>query len=145
MIAQQRKSLGQLIWKRKRGFNKHLRSYGYLGHKIGHRLSNFLYSILFSAGLLTLDPRKKERSKVNQPGARAKWIWYVIFLNFFVRLPGRFSMNDIEMIGQVQKKPNILFLNRIFSWKQTSLLAIRSNSCPHFPSMNSFKKVPRDP
>ncbi|CAI4229146.1 unnamed protein product [Auanema sp. JU1783] len=27
------------------------------------------------AGLLTLDPRKKERSKVNQPGARAKWIW----------------------------------------------------------------------
>ncbi|PIO60124.1 30S ribosomal protein S9 domain protein, partial [Teladorsagia circumcincta] len=26
------------------------------------------------AGLLTLDPRKKERSKVNQPGARAKWI-----------------------------------------------------------------------
>uniref|UniRef100_A0A0N4ZVK8 28S ribosomal protein S9, mitochondrial n=1 Tax=Parastrongyloides trichosuri TaxID=131310 RepID=A0A0N4ZVK8_PARTI len=26
-------------------------------------------------GLLTLDPRKKERSKVNQPGARAKWIW----------------------------------------------------------------------
>ncbi|VDO62621.1 unnamed protein product [Heligmosomoides polygyrus] len=29
------------------------------------------------AGLLTLDPRKKERCKVNQPGARAKWIWYV--------------------------------------------------------------------
>ncbi|KAK6745641.1 hypothetical protein RB195_012014 [Necator americanus] len=27
------------------------------------------------AGLLTADPRKKERSKVNQPGARAKWIW----------------------------------------------------------------------
>ncbi|EYC14361.1 hypothetical protein Y032_0041g491 [Ancylostoma ceylanicum] len=27
------------------------------------------------AGLLTSDPRKKERSKVNQPGARAKWIW----------------------------------------------------------------------
>lgn len=27
------------------------------------------------AGLLTLDPRKKERCKVNQPGARAKWIW----------------------------------------------------------------------
>ncbi|CAI5444640.1 unnamed protein product [Caenorhabditis angaria] len=27
------------------------------------------------SGLLTLDPRKKERSKVNQPGARAKWIW----------------------------------------------------------------------
>ncbi|PIO67539.1 hypothetical protein TELCIR_10705 [Teladorsagia circumcincta] len=29
----------------------------------------------FTTGLLTLDPRKKERSKVNQPGARAKWIW----------------------------------------------------------------------
>ncbi|CAJ0574406.1 unnamed protein product, partial [Mesorhabditis spiculigera] len=27
------------------------------------------------AGLLTTDPRTKERSKVNQPGARAKWIW----------------------------------------------------------------------
>ncbi|EGT53222.1 hypothetical protein CAEBREN_16751 [Caenorhabditis brenneri] len=27
------------------------------------------------SGLLTLDPRKNERSKVNQPGARAKWIW----------------------------------------------------------------------
>uniref|UniRef100_A0A0K0DZ45 Ribosomal protein S9 n=1 Tax=Strongyloides stercoralis TaxID=6248 RepID=A0A0K0DZ45_STRER len=27
------------------------------------------------SGLLTTDPRKKERSKVNQPGARAKWIW----------------------------------------------------------------------
>ncbi|KAJ1365730.1 hypothetical protein KIN20_026151 [Parelaphostrongylus tenuis] len=27
------------------------------------------------SGLLTSDPRKKERSKVNQPGARAKWIW----------------------------------------------------------------------
>ncbi|KHN74746.1 putative 40S ribosomal protein S9, mitochondrial [Toxocara canis] len=27
------------------------------------------------AGLLTRDPRKRERSKVNQPGARAKWIW----------------------------------------------------------------------
>jgi len=27
------------------------------------------------AGLLTSDPRKKERNKVNQPGARAKWIW----------------------------------------------------------------------
>ncbi|KAI6240065.1 putative 40S ribosomal protein S9, mitochondrial [Aphelenchoides fujianensis] len=27
------------------------------------------------AGLLTADPRRKERSKVNQPGARAKWIW----------------------------------------------------------------------
>ncbi|CAB3401415.1 unnamed protein product [Caenorhabditis bovis] len=31
--------------------------------------------LLRLAGLLTLDPRKKERSKVNQPGARAKWIW----------------------------------------------------------------------
>ncbi|VDM50051.1 unnamed protein product [Toxocara canis] len=28
-----------------------------------------------NAGLLTRDPRKRERSKVNQPGARAKWIW----------------------------------------------------------------------
>lgn len=27
------------------------------------------------SGLLTRDPRKRERSKVNQPGARAKWIW----------------------------------------------------------------------
>uniref|UniRef100_A0AC35U1Q6 28S ribosomal protein S9, mitochondrial n=1 Tax=Rhabditophanes sp. KR3021 TaxID=114890 RepID=A0AC35U1Q6_9BILA len=27
------------------------------------------------SGLLTSDPRRKERSKVNQPGARAKWIW----------------------------------------------------------------------
>ncbi|VDM60926.1 unnamed protein product [Angiostrongylus costaricensis] len=34
------------------------------------------------AGLLTYDPRTKERSKVNQPGARAKWIWYV-FAGFF--------------------------------------------------------------
>uniref|UniRef100_A0AC34QC17 Ribosomal protein S9 n=1 Tax=Panagrolaimus sp. JU765 TaxID=591449 RepID=A0AC34QC17_9BILA len=25
--------------------------------------------------MLTMEPRKKERSKVNQPGARAKWIW----------------------------------------------------------------------
>lgn len=27
------------------------------------------------AGLLTFDPRRKERNKINQPGARAKWIW----------------------------------------------------------------------
>ncbi|GMS89334.1 hypothetical protein PENTCL1PPCAC_11509, partial [Pristionchus entomophagus] len=27
------------------------------------------------SGLLTRDPRKRERSKVNQPGARSKWIW----------------------------------------------------------------------
>uniref|UniRef100_A0A914HJH9 28S ribosomal protein S9, mitochondrial n=1 Tax=Globodera rostochiensis TaxID=31243 RepID=A0A914HJH9_GLORO len=27
------------------------------------------------AGLLSTDPRRRERSKVNQPGARAKWIW----------------------------------------------------------------------
>lgn len=27
------------------------------------------------AGLLTSDPRRRERNKVNQPGARAKWIW----------------------------------------------------------------------
>uniref|UniRef100_A0A0N5AFS9 30S ribosomal protein S9, chloroplastic n=1 Tax=Syphacia muris TaxID=451379 RepID=A0A0N5AFS9_9BILA len=27
------------------------------------------------AGLLTRDPRRKERNKINQPGARAKWIW----------------------------------------------------------------------
>uniref|UniRef100_A0A7E4W0J4 37S ribosomal protein S9, mitochondrial n=1 Tax=Panagrellus redivivus TaxID=6233 RepID=A0A7E4W0J4_PANRE len=25
--------------------------------------------------MLTMEPRRKERSKVNQPGARAKWIW----------------------------------------------------------------------
>ncbi|PIO61737.1 hypothetical protein TELCIR_16730 [Teladorsagia circumcincta] len=38
-----------------------------------------------AAGLLTLDPRKKERSKVNQPGARAKWIWYVfVSLKYFL-------------------------------------------------------------
>ncbi|KAK0420879.1 hypothetical protein QR680_014942 [Steinernema hermaphroditum] len=33
------------------------------------------YEKLRLSGLLTSDPRKKERSKVNQPGARAKWIW----------------------------------------------------------------------
>ncbi|CAJ0942258.1 unnamed protein product, partial [Mesorhabditis belari] len=27
------------------------------------------------AGLISWDPRDKERNKVNQPGARAKWIW----------------------------------------------------------------------
>uniref|UniRef100_A0A914W2R1 Mitochondrial ribosomal protein S9 n=1 Tax=Plectus sambesii TaxID=2011161 RepID=A0A914W2R1_9BILA len=27
------------------------------------------------AGLLTRDPRRRERSKVNQPGARQKWTW----------------------------------------------------------------------
>uniref|UniRef100_A0A915B0L2 Ribosomal protein S9 n=1 Tax=Parascaris univalens TaxID=6257 RepID=A0A915B0L2_PARUN len=27
------------------------------------------------SGLLTRDPRRRERNKVNQPGARAKWIW----------------------------------------------------------------------
>ncbi|KAL3084198.1 hypothetical protein niasHT_039324 [Heterodera trifolii] len=27
------------------------------------------------AGLLSTDPRTKERCKINQPGARAKWIW----------------------------------------------------------------------
>ncbi|GMT19240.1 hypothetical protein PFISCL1PPCAC_10537, partial [Pristionchus fissidentatus] len=31
--------------------------------------------VLTLSGLLTRDPRKRERSKVNQPGARAKWIW----------------------------------------------------------------------
>jgi small subunit ribosomal protein S9 len=25
--------------------------------------------------MLTMEPRRKERSKINQPGARAKWIW----------------------------------------------------------------------
>ncbi|RCN48675.1 30S ribosomal protein S9 family protein [Ancylostoma caninum] len=35
------------------------------------------------AGLLTSDPRKKERSKVNQPGARAKWIWYVFLFIYW--------------------------------------------------------------
>ncbi|TKR64289.1 hypothetical protein L596_024851 [Steinernema carpocapsae] len=34
-----------------------------------------LFERLRLAGLLTGDPRRKERSKVNQPGARAKWIW----------------------------------------------------------------------
>uniref|UniRef100_A0A0R3RFS7 Peptidylprolyl isomerase n=1 Tax=Elaeophora elaphi TaxID=1147741 RepID=A0A0R3RFS7_9BILA len=32
------------------------------------------------AGLLTSDPRKRERYKISQKGARAKWIWFVIFL-----------------------------------------------------------------
>ncbi|CAD5220982.1 unnamed protein product [Bursaphelenchus xylophilus] len=32
-------------------------------------------NMLRLAGLLTQDPRRKERNKVNQPGARAKWIW----------------------------------------------------------------------
>jgi ribosomal protein S9 len=27
------------------------------------------------AGYLNIDPRSKERSKISQPGARAKWIW----------------------------------------------------------------------
>jgi len=27
------------------------------------------------AGLLTADPRRRERSKINQPGARSKWKW----------------------------------------------------------------------
>jgi len=27
------------------------------------------------AGYLTTDPRRRERSKISQPGARAKWIW----------------------------------------------------------------------
>lgn len=45
-----------------------------LGRKF---LSLFLiyYKNFILAGLLTLDLRKKERSKINQPGARAKWIW----------------------------------------------------------------------
>ncbi|VDN02707.1 unnamed protein product [Thelazia callipaeda] len=32
------------------------------------------------AGLLTSDPRKRERKKINQKGARAKWIWYLFVL-----------------------------------------------------------------
>ena len=35
----------------------------------------FLTQEPFLAGLLTRDPRRKERNKVNQPGARAKWTW----------------------------------------------------------------------
>lgn len=32
-----------------------------------------------SAGLLTKDIRKRERKKIGQPGARAKWTWYDSF------------------------------------------------------------------
>ena len=32
---------------------------------------------LILAGLLTWDVRTRERHKVNQPGARSKWIWFV--------------------------------------------------------------------
>uniref|UniRef100_A0A2K6WIF7 Uncharacterized protein n=1 Tax=Onchocerca volvulus TaxID=6282 RepID=A0A2K6WIF7_ONCVO len=35
------------------------------------------------AGLLTSDPRKRERYKINQKGARAKWIWYIFIFHVF--------------------------------------------------------------
>ncbi|OZC09589.1 hypothetical protein X798_03282 [Onchocerca flexuosa] len=35
------------------------------------------------AGLLTSDPRKRERYKINQKGARAKWIWYIFIFQVF--------------------------------------------------------------
>ncbi|VBB32828.1 unnamed protein product [Acanthocheilonema viteae] len=39
------------------------------------------------AGLLTSDPRRRERHKINQKGARAKWIWYLLFFKLFHRTP----------------------------------------------------------
>lgn len=44
--------------------------------------SNFVY---FLAGYLTIDPRHKERSKINQPGARAKWIWLVLSFSLYLK------------------------------------------------------------
>jgi hypothetical protein len=65
--------------------------------------SNFNY---FLAGYLTTDPRRKERSKINQPGARAKWIWLV--LNFRIYLKSLIFQEETLIL--VASKLLLLFM-----------------------------------
>ncbi|MCP9259421.1 hypothetical protein DINM_002368 [Dirofilaria immitis] len=55
------------------------------------------------AGLLTSDPRKRERYKINQKGARAKWIWIIGRkpMDVIRRYPRKFHFNQMTDIDKM--------------------------------------------
>uniref|UniRef100_A0A1I8EGI0 Uncharacterized protein n=4 Tax=Wuchereria bancrofti TaxID=6293 RepID=A0A1I8EGI0_WUCBA len=74
------------------------------------------------AGLLTSDPRRRERYKINQKGARAKWIWYLFI---FVAL----SSHSLRICLCLSAKTDMTF-NALLSTSKSLYFVLWCSSVP---------------